>query len=158
MLKTLLTSSTLAVAVVMSGCAGTESLHTSSNASQKESIGLYNRTWVATQINGVEIESNALSGKQPSIQLDAQAKRFSGADGCNKIFGSFESNAKQLQLGPIASTKMACIGNDNATLSRQYSDALTNTASYKIKGHELQFLDSSGKALVSFMTVTQPLP
>ncbi|ENU31735.1 hypothetical protein F991_00504 [Acinetobacter sp. CIP-A165] len=158
MLKTLLTSSTLAVAVVMSGCAATESLHISSNASQKESIGLYNHTWVATQINGVDIKTDGPSHQKPAIQFDANTKRFSGADGCNKIFGSFESSAKQLQLGPIASTRMACIGNDNATLSRQYSDALTNTTSYKIKGHELQLLDSSGKALVSFMTVTQPLP
>ena len=63
MLKTLLTSCTLAVAVVMTGCATTDSLQTSAQASQKESIGLYNRTWIATQINGVEVKSNDLSGK-----------------------------------------------------------------------------------------------
>ncbi|MCH7335572.1 META domain-containing protein [Acinetobacter sp. NIPH 2699] len=158
MLKACLTSCTLAVAVVMTGCTATEALHSSPNASQKQSIDLYNRTWIATQINGVEVESNDLSGKRPSIQFDAQAKRFSGADGCNKILGSFESSANQLKIGPITSTKMACIGNDNAALSRQYTDALTHTASYQLKGHELQFLDNSGKVLVSFVTAIQPRP
>lgn len=158
MLKPFLTSCTLAVAVVMTGCTTTESLHTSPNASQKESIGLYNRTWIATEINGVEIKSNDLSGKRPSIQFDAQAKRFFGADGCNNIQGSFESQGSLLRLGSVASTMMACIGQDNSQLSRQYTDALASTTNYELKGHELKFMDASGKVLVSFVTVIQPLP
>ena len=72
MLKTLLTSSTLAVAVVMSGCAATESLHTSSNPSQKESIGLYNHTWsrhrsmVSTSKLMVLLIKNQLSNLMPT--------------------------------------------------------------------------------------------
>ncbi|ENX17169.1 hypothetical protein F895_01109 [Acinetobacter sp. CIP 64.2] len=158
MLKPFLTTCTLAIAVAMTGCATTESLHTSPNASQKESIGLYNRNWIATQINGVEIKSNDLSGKRPAIQFDAKGKRFFGADGCNQIQGSFESQGSILRLGPIASTMMACIGNDNSTLSRQYANALASTTSYELKGHELKFMDPSGKVLVSFVTVIQPLP
>lgn len=158
MLKPFLTTCTLAIAVAMTGCAITESLHTSPNASQKESIGLYNRNWIATQINGVEIKSNDLSGKRPAIQFDAKGKRFFGADGCNQIQGSFESQGSILRLGPIASTMMACIGNDNSALSRQYANALASTTSYELKGHELKFMDPSGKVLVSFVTVIQPLP
>ena len=158
MLKPFLTTCTLAIAVAMTGCATTESLHTSPNASQKESIGLYNRNWIATQINGVEIKSNELSSKRPAIQFDAKGKRFFGADGCNQIQGSFESQGSILRLGPIASTMMACIGNDNSTLSRQYANALASTTSYELKGHELKFMDPSGKVLVSFVTVIQPLP
>lgn len=158
MLKTLLTSCTLAVAVVMTGCATTDSLQTSPQASQKESIGLYNRTWIATQINGVEVKSNDLSGKRPAIQFDAKEKRFFGADGCNQIRGSFESQGSILRLGPIASTMMACIGNDNSALSRQYANALASTTNFELKGHELKFLDASGRVLVTFVTVIQPLP
>ncbi|EXB45974.1 META domain-containing protein [Acinetobacter sp. 1000160] len=158
MLKPFLTTCTLAIAVAMTGCAATESLQTSPNASQKESIGLYNRNWIATHINGVEIKSNDLSGKRPAIQFDAQGKRFFGADGCNQIQGTFESQGSILRLGPIASTMMACIGKDNSALSRQYANALASTTNYELKGHELKFRDASGKVLVSFVTVIQPLP
>ncbi|QER40617.1 META domain-containing protein [Acinetobacter suaedae] len=158
MLKPFLTSCTLAVAVAMTGCATTESLNTSPNASQKETINLYNRMWTATHINGIEVKSNELSNKRPSIQFDAQAKRFFGADGCNNIQGSFESQGTILRLGPVASTMMACIGKDNSDLSRQYANALAATTNYELKGHELNFLDASGQVLVSFVTVIQPLP
>lgn len=158
MLKPLLTSCTLAIAVAITGCASSESLQTSPNASQKQSIDLYNRTWIATQINGVEVKTNDLSNKRPAIQFDAKAKRFFGADGCNQIQGTFESQGAVLRLGPIASTMMACLGNDNSALSRQYSHALASTTSYELKGHELKFLDASGQVLVSFVTVIQPLP
>lgn len=158
MLKPFLTTCTLAIAVAMTGCAATESLQTSPNASQKESTGLYNRNWIATHINGVEIKSNDLSGKRPAIQFDAQGKRFFGADGCNQIQGTFESQGSILRLGPIASTMMACIGKDNSALSRQYANALASTTNYELKGHELKFMDASGKVLVSFVTVIQPLP
>lgn len=157
MLKTFLTSGTLAVVVAMTGCTTTESLQTSPNASTKESIGLYNRTWIATQINGTDVTSSDLSGKRPAIQFDAKAKRFFGADGCNQIQGSFESQGSILRLGPIASTMMACIGKDNSALSRQYANALASTTNYELKGHELRFMDTSGKVLVSFVTVIQPL-
>jgi len=158
MLKPLLASCTLAVAIIMTGCTTTESLSTSPNASQKETINLYNRTWIATHINGIEVKSNELSIKRPSIQFDAQAKRFLGADGCNNIQGSFESQGAILRLGAVASTKMACIGKDNNDLSRQYANALAATTNYQLKGHELKFLDASGQVLVTFVTVVQPLP
>ncbi|NAR37348.1 META domain-containing protein [Acinetobacter haemolyticus] len=113
---------------------------------------------LSTHINGIEVKSNELSIKRPSIQFDAQAKRFFGADGCNNIQGSFESQGAILRLGAVASTKIACIGKDNNDLSRQYANALAATTNYQLKGHELKFLDASGQVLVTFVTVVQPLP
>ena len=47
------------------------------------------------------------------------------------------------------STKMACIG-DNAAVSRQYLDALSQTQRYSLKANTLQLLDQSGKVLIQF--------
>ncbi len=57
----------------------------------------------------------------------------------------------------MASTKMACIGQDNSDLSRPYANALAATTNYEQKGHELKFRDASGQALVSFVTMMQTL-
>ena len=123
--------------------------------SAKQTITLFERPWITTEINGKFIEVD--SPNRPAIYFDAKNKRFAGADGCNKIQDSFDSNNQHLKLGQIASTLMACHGAQD-TISREYNDALAQTNRYEVKGHELKFLDKSGQTLVKFVTVIQPLP
>jgi len=158
MLKPFLAACAMATALVMTGCSTTESMHSSPHASHhRDNMGLYQRQWIATQINGNDIRMDRAAGRNPSIQFDARSHRYFGADGCNQIQGRFESEGRQLRIGQSASTMMACYGR-NASISRQYNDALAQTTSYRLRGHELKFLDRSGNVVASFVTVIQPLP
>ena len=123
--------------------------------SAKQTITLFERPWIGTEINGKFIEVD--SPNRPAIYFDAKNKRFAGADGYNKIQGSFDSSNQHLQLGQIASSLIACHGAQD-TISREYNDALAQANRYEVKGHELKFLDKSGQTLVKFVTVIQPLP
>ncbi|MDI6620502.1 META domain-containing protein [Acinetobacter junii] len=137
MLKPFLISLGLATTAIVSACATTTSL----NSAQT----LDHSTWVATQIQGTQLASS----NSPHIQFESSTQTFSGSDGCNRIRGSFKTENNQLKLGPVMSTKMACIG-DNAAVSRQYLDALSQTQRYSLKANTLQLLDQSGKVLIQF--------
>ena len=76
--------------------------------SQKQTITLFERPWIAREINGKFIEVD--SPNLPAIYFDAKNKRFAAADGCNKIQDSFDSNNQHLQLDQITATLMACHG------------------------------------------------
>ena len=137
MLKPFLISLGLATTAIVSACATTTSL----NSAQT----LDHSTWVATQIQGTQLASS----NSPHIQFESSTQSFSRSDGCNRIRGSFKAENNQLKLGPVMSTKMACIG-DNAAVSRQYLDALSQTQRYSLKANTLQLLDQSGKVLIQF--------
>jgi len=46
-------------------------------------------------------------GKNRFIQFSSDGK-VSGHGGCNRFFGTYRINNKQLRFGPLASTRMAC--------------------------------------------------
>ena len=152
MVKKFLAASTLAATLAFTGCA---SLESSLNANSSTAIALQNTPWFATEVNGTKIQLD--NPNRPTLSFDTDSKRFGGADGCNKIQGSYETKGQQLSLGQIAGTLMACHGVQD-TVSRQFNEALAKTDRYEIKGHELKFLDKSGQTLVKFVTVIQPLP
>lgn len=154
MLKAFLTASSLAATLAFTGCTAMDSVM-SPHQPSKPAISLYNTPWIATEVNGTKIQLDNLN--RPALSFDSTGKRFGGADGCNKIQGSFETNGQQLSLGQIAGTLMACYG-DQDKVSRQFNDALAKTDRYTIKGHELSLRDKSGKTLAKFVTVIQPLP
>lgn len=47
-------------------------------------------------------------GHIPYLQFDEKEKRVSGFSGCNRFFGSYRRVGNQLQIGPLASTRMSC--------------------------------------------------
>lgn len=92
---------------------------------------------------------------RPAIQLDANTKRFSGNDGCNRIMGSYQADMTSLKFGQMASTKMACIGGNEAA-SRNFTDALSRTASYRFESNYLILLDAAGDKLLTLRKAGSP--
>lgn len=62
----------------------------------------------------------------------------SGTDGCNRIFGSYESKGKEVSFGQLASTMMYCEGVD---------EWLGEAATAKVDGQELHVFDASGNEI-----------
>ncbi len=117
---------------------------------------LYGTGWVVTKLNGQPLITANEARNIPSLQLDKKTKRFAGADGCNRITGTYTINKNQLSFGPIASTLMACIDSNNNELSRNYTDALKKVASYKLEEKALFLLDSYGNPIIELTSTIEP--
>jgi len=158
MLKHWIISTGLISCLTITGCAATTSAPTKSVAkatpsasSQSQSQSqqptlLYQQHWVATEINGFQVES---SEKTPQIQFDSSSKRFSGSDGCNQIMGSFNTADDHLSFGEIASTKMMC-PDANSLTATQYQQALAKVTSYRASSQLLVLFDQNGQTLIAF--------
>ncbi|MCU4414412.1 META domain-containing protein [Acinetobacter sp. WU_MDCI_Axc73] len=154
MLKQWIISTGLISCLTITGCAATTSAPsesvakpapTASSQPQQPTL-LYQQHWVATEINGFQVES---SEKMPKIQFDSSSKRFSGSDGCNQIMGSFNTADDHLSFGQIASTKMMC-PDENSLTATQYQQALAKVTSYRASSQLLVLFDQNGQTLIAF--------
>ena len=152
MLKKLLTISIIGAAIAFTGC---ETMpNASSTIETANLVQLQNRTWIATHIGNTEIKTAPTAHNIPSLQFDAATKRVSGADGCNRIMGSYAAGRDTLVLGQMAGTKMACLNGNN--VSQQFNEALTKVANYQVFGKTLKLLDRHGNLLIQLTSPVQP--
>lgn len=150
MLKKTLSVALLGSALLFAGCQSTPS---SSAAEVNNLQMLQNRTWIATQIGAQSIKTNPSAHNIPALQFDEATKRVSGADGCNRLMGTYQATGNTLVLSQMASTKMACIDN---TLPNQFNTALANVTNYQVYNNTLKLLDRNGNLLVEFTKAKQP--
>ena len=152
MLKKFFAVSILGAAIALTACQSTP--NAASNIEAANLVQLQNRTWIATYIGNTEIKTAATARNIPSLQFDAASKRISGADGCNRIMGSYEAGRDTLLLSQMAGTKMACLDNNN--LSEQFNAALAKVANYQVFGKTLKLLDRHGNVVLQFTSPVQP--
>jgi len=98
--------------------------------------------------NGKQAITSVLAGS--TITLDfASDGTLSGNSGCNSYNGSFTVTGKQITIGPLASTRMACA--DPAGVMEQeslYLAALGSAATYQIKDTGLELRTKDGALAV----------
>ncbi|MDN5512152.1 META domain-containing protein [Acinetobacter sp.] len=152
MLKKFFAVGILGTAIALTACQTTP--NAASNIEAANLVQLQNRTWIATYIGNTEIKTVATARNIPSLQFDAASKRISGADGCNRIMGSYEAGRDTLLLSQMAGTKMACLDNNN--LSEQFNAALAKVANYQVFGKTLKLLDRHGNVVLQFTSPVQP--
>lgn len=157
MFKQWMISTSLISCLAIAGCATTASAPTNSESkpapmpstspSESEQPDLLDKQrWVATEINGFQVES---TDRTPQIQFDSNSKRFSGSDGCNQIMGSFNTSDDNLSLGQVATTKMMCT-DANSLTATQYQQALEKVARYRASSQLLVLFDQNGQTLIAF--------
>ncbi|MDH0968145.1 META domain-containing protein [Acinetobacter johnsonii] len=151
MLKKLIASSLLASSLIMTGCQTTPS--PSDTIEMANIQQLQQRTWILTQIGNTEIKTAPNERNIPSLQFSAD-NRISGADGCNRIMGSYTVGRDTLTLSQLATTRMACI--NNSAVPQQFQEALAKVTHYQVFGKTLKLLDRHGNLLLQFGSAIQP--
>ncbi|WP_374406352.1 META domain-containing protein [Hydrogenophaga sp.] len=124
-LQRFLSITTLSVVGALGACAGTPA---SSQGAAPEP--LWGSEWRLLDIGG----QAALP--QPAATLAfPQSGQVAGHGSCNRFFGPVEIDRDRVKFGPIASTKMACMG----TLEQEsrYLAALQKAQRYEVKGDTL---------------------
>ena len=139
--KITITTLALSIFFLIPGCHSTKPVIAEASGGSEM---LYMHQW-----NLTELESKAVvitGGTQPHLLFfPGQISRVSGSTGCNKINGSFVlSAANSMTFSPLATTKMACVG-DN--VESKFLEVLRNVSNWSIINNQL--LLKNGKVITA---------
>jgi heat shock protein HslJ len=111
---------------------------------------LYQYQWDATEIQGKVISTS--SDNQPYLLFSpGQVSRVSGSTGCNRLNGSFElTGVNFIKFSPLATTKMACIGDNVET---KFLGAMGKVNNWSIINNQL-LLNNGKMNLIKLKAVT----
>ena len=152
MLKKYFGITLLGAMIALSGC---ETMPTQTSASQISAINqanLVQRTWTATQLGNSMLKTEANRQNLPYLNFDAATQTVTGSDSCNRITASYAAGRDTLHLGQLATTRMACLNNNN--LDQKFHEALNKVTHYQVYGKTLKLLDRHGNLLIQFETPT----
>ena len=139
MLKKYFGITLLGAMIALSGC---ETMPTQTSASQISAINqanLVQRTWTATQLGNSMLKTEANRQNLPYLNFDAATQTVTGSDSCNRLSGSYVAGRDTLQLGQLATTRMACLNNNN--LDQKFHEAMNKVTHYQVYGKTLKLLD-----------------
>ena len=97
--------------------------------------------------------STSTAGKQPRPVRRLRTRRSAGSTGCNRFTGPYSLDGGSLEIGTLASTRMACAPPADA-VERAYLSALARVAGWRFDGAELVLLDGDGAELLRYTTAT----
>lgn len=98
---------------------------------------------------GGDTVSSVLAGTRITATFDAAGK-VAGIAGCNGFGASYTVDGEAIQIGEIAATAMACEPDESAQ-ERDFLDALSRAATFRIEGSTLTLNDAAGGLLLSFV-------
>lgn len=117
---------TLSIAGALGACAGTRA---PSQSVMPET--LWGSEWRLQDIGGQAVLP------QPAATLGfPQSGQVAGHGSCNRFFGPVEIERDRMKFGPLASTRMACMGGIGEQESR-YLSALQKAQRYEVRGDTL---------------------
>ncbi|UOQ70313.1 META domain-containing protein [Hymenobacter cellulosilyticus] len=98
---------------------------------------LRNTRWVLRSLNNRAIVTPA--NGEAYILLRNQELRAEGNAGCNRFGGTFTlTKPGELEFGPLMSTRMACLSDQDNTTEQGFLAALKATRTYQISGDTLR--------------------
>jgi heat shock protein HslJ len=75
--------------------------------------------------------------------------QVSGSGGCNRFSGGYTTDGGSIDIGPLASTQMACVG-DAMQVEADYLARLDEAATYSISGTTMTMSDKAGQVVLSY--------
>ncbi|MGB9435330.1 MAG: META domain-containing protein [Candidatus Acidiferrum sp.] len=109
----------------VASCASTNKPAASTPKPTVSQISLPGTEWVLTDLAGTP----ALPGGKATLSF-LEAGRVAGNGSCNRFTGSVAITGDTLKLGPLASTRMACVDNGISQQEDTYLKALAAATRY----------------------------
>jgi para-nitrobenzyl esterase len=101
--------------------------------------------WKLTQLDGAPVGG---SQTEPNLVLDPTTRRVGGSGGCNHFSGGYQLDGDRIRMSQTVSTMMACA--KGLDTEKAFLQTLDQARQWRITGHELELLDSSGNVLARF--------
>lgn len=118
------------------------------NPEAHELVGVY---WRAVELAG---KPTPAQETQQEAHLEFQSGgRFSGADGCNRVTGSYQLAGDRVTFGQVAATQMACLHSSGT--EEPFREALKSAARLTVAGNRLELFDAKGTQLAAFVAVSR---
>lgn len=112
---------------------------------------LTNTYWKLVSLNEVDVVMAGDQEREAFLQLRDDDKRVKGFAGCNRFTGSYTVNGNDLEFGPLATTRKACLtGMDTEAAFLQ---VLGDTAYFSIHKETLILLNEHKKPVAQFVAV-----
>lgn len=109
-------------------------------------LALLQDIWVLTELGGKPVLAGGPRREAPRLEIMLTESRVTGTTGCNRLTGAVKADTRQIQFGPLATTKMACPG-DTANTESNFLTALQGPLRYQVGEGKLT-LARSGIVLV----------
>jgi heat shock protein HslJ len=93
----------------------------------------------------VAIRGKSIKGPPPTFALDTTQNSVAGFGGCNRFFGSFSLNGKNIKFSQLGSTKMFCYSVD---FEEDFFAALDRADHYGLVNDVLTFYDKDNNKLL----------
>ncbi len=106
------------------------------------------RNWTATSYYTGDAIESVVTGS--TLTADFDGTRISGNGGCNSFSGPYSVSGQTIEIGPLASTMMACTDDALNTQEQHYLAALQLATSYRITGDRLDLLRDGGTIAATF--------
>ena len=134
----------LLVIATAAGCGGDEDGDGDSVADASSIEGV---PWVLA--SGVDVAG----WEEVAPSATFEGGRVAGSTGCNRYTGSYTIDGDVLELGQIASTRMACLPPGDA-VEREYVAALERVAAWDVEDDELVLHDGDHEEVLRFAVAT----
>lgn len=116
---------------------------------------LANRVWSLETFGVGDVRVPPLEGTEITLAFSGDG-RTSGAGGCNRYFGSYESGESgALSFGQIATTRMAC-PTEIMDQEKAFLQALGDMDRYEIDGDRLRLRNADGTGVLTFVEPAVP--
>ena len=116
------------------------------NSAASPESSLQGRHWKAIELAGIAVPSLP-SAREPHLEFQPDG-RVSGADGCNRVTGSYTLKGEAITFGALAGTRMACT--DTAEIERRFQSVIKGTGHWRITNGRLELMGATGKPLAVF--------
>ena len=107
--------------------------------------------WKVKYLNGKKPPGKISADKIPTLHFDFSENKISGSGGCNSFFSSFKLNATNIEFGPIASTKIACLEDEVSQFENLYFKTLSNITEWEeeetCSGKQLILISNIGSTI-----------
>jgi heat shock protein HslJ len=104
---------------------------------------LENTDWRLLELGGQPARASTDFGG-PDLRLDSAERQAGGSTGCNRFFGSYELSGQSLRIGPLASTRRACLEPELNRQETAYLRALGDTRTWRITADTLVLAGAAG--------------
>lgn len=108
--------------------------------------------WIASGVNngsGGVVSSAATSDVTATFSVDGELR---GSDGCNDYSGTYEVDGDSIAIGPLVTTRKACVDEEVAQTAADYQLALAGATSWAITDtSNLELRDAEGSLQASYV-------
>jgi len=113
-------------------------------------VSLTDTYWKLTEIDGQPATLGA-GGREVHMVLTSEGHQVNGFSGCNRFTGSYERKENQLQISPLATTRMACL--EGMDQEQRFLELLTKTMRFTISGDDSALYSGDEQLVLRFKAI-----